>query len=114
VVRYVFKAIQPVSASETSVQVINADTVRGDGNGTYTDFKALINDAEATTEFYFYAKASDVNKDGKVTLADLALALDRYQSVDVADKAYDIDLSGVVDSLDYVIIISFIGTHSGT
>jgi hypothetical protein len=108
VAQYVFKAKQPVTADDATVKLINADTVSGDGQGGYNDVEAVLNGAEQTTVFYSYERASDVNKDGKITLADLAAALDRYQSTDVADRAYDIDLSGVVDALDFVIISSFI------
>jgi hypothetical protein len=108
VANYVFKAKQPVTVDETTVRLLNADTVKGDGNGGYIDVEASIEGAEATTSFYTYAKASDINGDGTVTLADLALALERYQSADEADRAYDIDLSGVVDTLDFIIISSFI------
>jgi hypothetical protein len=107
-VQYVFKAKLPVTADDATVKLVNADTVRGDGQGAYSDVEASIDSAESTTVLYSYEKASDVNKDGKVSLADLAAALERYQSADAADRAYDIDLSGVVDALDLVIISSFI------
>jgi predicted phosphodiesterase len=108
VAQYVFKAKQPVTVNETTVRLVNADTVKGDGSGGYVDAEASIDGAEATTSLYSYERAADVNGDGKVTLADLAMALDRYQSADEADRAYDIDLSGVVDTLDFIIISSFI------
>jgi hypothetical protein len=108
VAQYVFKAKQPVTVDATTVRVVNADTVKGNGSGGYTDVEGSIDGAELTTTLYSYEKAADVNDSGSVTLADLALALDRYQSTDEADRAYDIDLSGVVDALDFAIISSFI------
>jgi predicted phosphodiesterase len=108
VAQYVFKAKQPVTVDATTVRVVNADTVRGNGNGGYTDVEGSVDGAELTTALYSYEKAADVNGSGSVTLADLALALDRYQSAAEADRVYDIDLSGVVDALDFAIISSFI------
>jgi predicted phosphodiesterase len=113
VAKFTFKAKKPVTADGTTVKLINADTVKAViENGTITasaDVKAMIENGEAKTVFYSYEKASDIDKDGRVTLADLSLALGKYQSSNPNDRAYDIDLSGVVDLFDYVIITSFIG-----
>jgi hypothetical protein len=114
VARFIFKTKKPFTpVDDTTVKLVNADTVRATiDNGkilTSKDVAAVIAAGEATTTFYSYERASDINKDGKVTLADLSLALGKYQSNVQADRAYDIDLSGVVDTLDYVIISSFIG-----
>jgi hypothetical protein len=111
VAQFVFKAKQPVTVDETTVSLLNADTVKGDGNGdytVYTDVQASVTDAQVSTVFYSYQKASDTNGDGRVSLADLAMALERYQSDREADRAYDIDLSGVVDALDFAIISSYL------
>ena len=52
-----------------------------------------------------YKDASDVNKDGKWTLADLSIALNYYQTT---ETAYDINLDGIVNTLDYVLISEYI------
>jgi hypothetical protein len=110
---FTFKIRKPVTAVGTTVKLLRANTVRvtlEDGRIVASeDVAAVVENAETHTGFYSYKKASDINKDGKVTLADLSLALGKYQSNDSADKAYDIDLSGVVDALDFVIVSSFIG-----
>lgn len=62
--------------------------------------------SEINTEFYSYEGASDIDQDGKITLADLAIALTYYQSTE--QKAYDINLDGIVDILDYVIIADMV------
>jgi predicted phosphodiesterase len=104
-VKFTFKAIKPVTADDTTVTLVRANTASGaDGKEKAADIKT----GTAKTVFYKYSKASDIDGDGKVTLVDLALALDKYQSADPADRSYDIDLSGVVDALDFLIISSFI------
>jgi hypothetical protein len=111
VARFTFKAKQPVTADDATVTLVRANTVNAtikDGKLTEsTDVEAVIANGTATTTFYKYSDASDVNGDGHVTLADLSLTLGRYQSDDSDDRTYDIDLSGVVDTLDFVIISSF-------
>jgi hypothetical protein len=112
VAQFTFKAKQPVTADDTTVTLVRADTVNAtikDGKLTESaDVAAVIANGTATTTFHKYSNAADVNGDGKVTLADLSLALGKYQSADPADRDYDVDLSGVVDALDFVIISSFI------
>ncbi|MDR1291966.1 MAG: metallophosphoesterase [Clostridiales Family XIII bacterium] len=112
VAEFTFKVKKPVTADGATVKLVKADTVKGTiSGGKLTDSKdvaAVLQEGEATTAFYSYEKAADTNGDGKVTLADLSLALGKYQSDASEDRKYDIDLSGVVDSLDYVIISSFI------
>ncbi len=44
-------------------------------------------------------------KDGKWTLADLSIALNYYQTTEIA---YDINLDGIVNTLDYVLISEYI------
>jgi hypothetical protein len=112
VAEFTFRVKKPVTADDATVKLVKADTVKGTiVGGKLTDSKdvaAVLQEGEATTVVYSYEKAADINGDGKVTLADLSLALGKYQSDAPEDRKYDIDLSGVVDSLDYVIISSFI------
>jgi hypothetical protein len=112
VAEFTFKAKKPVVVDDTTVRLVRADTVKATiDNGKIVNSKdvaAVLTGDEAKTTFYSYEKAADINKDGKVTLADLSLALGKYQSNDPDDRKYDIDLRGVVDALDYVIISSFI------
>ena len=109
VVQFTFRAKQPVKVDDTTVSLIKANTVtRADAASSFTDVIANKTVADKTTVLYTYRKAADINKDGSVTLADLALALEHYQSTAAGDRIYDINLSGVVDALDFVIICSFI------
>lgn len=102
VVKYTFKLKEGVNVDEVSVTLTQADTV---DTTTASDVTSTIVVGEAVTKIYSYKKASDINKDGDVTLADLSVALGYYQT---AEESCDINLDGVVDSLDYVIITSFI------
>ena len=111
VVEFKFRVKKPCIVDDTTVTLTRADTVAASGIGndkTAKDISAAINTDKAVTSFYSYKKASDVNGDGKVTLADLSMAMGRYQSEDAADKKYDIDLSGKVDARDFVIISGYI------
>jgi L-amino acid N-acyltransferase YncA len=111
VATFTFRAKKPVTADSTTVRLARADTVATSGSGegkTAVDVPAVIKAGEALTSFYSYKKASDVNGDGKVTLADLSLALSRYQSVSPADKKYDVNLDGIVDAKDFIIISGYI------
>lgn len=107
VVKYTFKLKDGVTADEVSVKLTKADTVKvTEGDVVESDdVKSTIIKDTATTIIYSYEKASDINEDGKITLADLALALYYYQT---AETTCDINLDGTVNVLDYVIIASFI------
>ena len=79
--------------------------VTGEGSDiTSQDVVSTIIKGEATTTIYSYKAASDINKDGSVTLADLAIALVNYQT---AEASCDVNLDGEVNTLDYVIIASY-------
>ena len=107
VVKYVFRLKEGVKAESVTVELTKADTVDvlpGDTGTTSEDVKAFIVDGQVNTVIYSYEAASDINNDGTVTLADLSVAVAYYQT---AESSCDINLDGVVNTLDYVIITSF-------
>ena len=108
VVKYTFKLKEGAQADNISVTLTKADTVNlenTDNGATADDIKASIIKDTVNTVIYSYEDASDINNDGKVTLADLSVALTYYQ---LTERSCDINLDGVVNALDYVIITSFI------
>lgn len=108
VVKYTFKLKEGAQADNVAVTLTKADTVNlvnADNGATADDIKASIIKDTVNTVIYSYEDASDINNDGKVTLADLSVALTYYQ---LTEKSCDINLDGVVNALDYVIITSFI------
>lgn len=108
VVKYTFKLKEGAQADNISVTLTKADTVNlenTDNGATADDIKASIIKDTVNTVIYSYKEASDINNDGKVTLADLSVALTYYQ---LTERSCDINLDGVVNALDYVIITSFI------
>ncbi|MEE1281739.1 MAG: metallophosphoesterase [Acutalibacteraceae bacterium] len=108
VVKYTFKLKEGAQADNVSVTLTKADTVNlenTDNGATADDIKASIIKDTVNTVIYSYKEASDINNDGKVTLADLSVALTYYQ---LTERSCDINLDGVVNALDYVIITSFI------
>ena len=107
VVKYVFRLKEGVKAESVTVELTKADTVdvlTGDIGTTSEDVKAFIVNGQVNTVIYSYEAASDINNDGTVTLADLSVAVAYYQT---AESSCDINLDGVVNTLDYVIITSF-------
>lgn len=107
VVKYVFRLKEGVKAESVTVELTKADTVdvlTGDTGTTSEDVKAFIVNGQVNTVIYSYEAASDINNDGTVTLADLSVAVAYYQT---AESNCDINLDGVVNTLDYVIITSF-------
>lgn len=108
VVKYTFRLKEGVDVDEVTVSLTKADTVQVLQDGetvTSEDVESTMIKDEAVTTIYSYKKASDINKDGEITLADLAIALVHYQT---AETTSDINLDGVVNTLDYVIIASYI------
>ncbi len=107
VVKYTFKLKDEVDADEVSVKLVKADTVKVEANENVDadDVESTIIKDTATTVRYSYEEASDINQDTEITLADLALALYYYQT---AEASCDINLDGIVNTLDYVIIASYI------
>ena len=108
VAKYTFRLKEGVDVDEVAVTLTKADTVQvlqdGETVGS-EDVKSTMIKDEAVTTIYSYKKASDINKDEEITLADLAIALVYYQT---AETTCDINLDGVVNALDYVIIASYI------
>lgn len=108
VVKYTFKLKEDNVKDEAIVKLTKADTVEIIQNGEKVDsedVKSTMIKDEAVTTIYSYKKASDINKDGEITLADLAIALSYYQTAEVT---CDINLDGTVNTLDYVIVTSYI------
>ena len=108
VVKYTFRLKEGVDVDQVTVKLTKADTVQVLTDGETVDSEdvtSTILKGEATTIIHSYQKASDVNEDGKVTLADLSIALMYYQT---SEASCDINLDGVVNTLDYIIIASYI------
>ena len=108
-ITFTFTAKIPAVVDETTVKLTRADTVRTlieDGVVTDSlDIAAAISPAEAVTRLYSYKKASDINGDGKVTLADLSIAISYYQTI---NPQSDINLDGITDTKDFILIESYI------
>lgn len=107
IVKYTFR-LKAENVEEVSVKLTKADTVQVLQSGetiTSEDVISNIMKDLATTIIYSYEKASDINKDGEITLADLSIALVYYQTT---EKTCDINLDGVVNTLDYIMIASYI------
>lgn len=107
VATFTFRLKDGVQPGDTTVTLTRANTVQVTGEGsdiTSQDVVSTIIKGETTTTIYSYKAASDINKDGSVTLADLAIALVNYQT---AEASCDVNLDGEVNTLDYVIIASY-------
>lgn len=107
VAKFTFKMKSGVNAGETKVVLRKADSAQAiveDGKVTGAfDSLSEFNTNEVTTEIYTYANASDINKDGRITLADLSIALGNYQG---NIRKFDINLDGVINAKDFIIIIN--------
>ena len=107
VAKFTFKLKEGVDADEVNVKLVKADTVEITETEDNTDSKDVVSTivkSDVNTEIHSYEKACDINKDGKVTLADLAIALLKYQTT---DKKSDVNRDGIVNVLDYVMIQSY-------
>lgn len=98
---------ETAESGNTNVKLTKADSAQAvieDGKvvGAF-DTTPIYDSDKVDTTIYTYTKASDINGDGKITLADLSIALGNYQGT---DKKYDIDLDGVVNAKDFIIISS--------
>lgn len=107
IAKFTFKMKETAEAGNTNVKLTKADSAQAvieDGKvvGAF-DTTPVYDSDKVDTTIYTYTKASDINGDGKITLADLSIALGNYQGT---DKKYDIDLDGVVNAKDFIIISS--------
>ncbi|MDR1604200.1 MAG: metallophosphoesterase [Gracilibacteraceae bacterium] len=97
VARFIFRLKEGVAVGGTvAATLVKATTVKGDA-----DVEAVISAATVTSDVVAVVVPGDVNSDGQVTLADLALALTKYQT---NDSVCDVDGSGVVDVADFIFI----------
>jgi len=107
IAKFTFKMKETAESGNTNVKLTKADSAQAvieDGKvvGAF-DTTPIYDSDKVDTTIYTYTKASDINGDGKITLADLSIALGNYQGT---DKKYDIDLDGVVNAKDFIIISS--------
>lgn len=111
IAKFTFKLKQSAKAGTTDIKLVKADSAEAViENGKITgafDKVPLYNSNKVSTGIYTYSDASDINRDGKITLADLSIALGGYQGT---DKKYDIDLDGTVTTKDFIIISSKIAS----
>lgn len=107
VAKFTFTVKEGIEADSTVVKLVKADTVElseVEGDLDAEDIVSETVKGEVATEIYSYEKASDINKDGKITLADLAIALAKYQT---SEKKCDINRDEIVNVLDFVMIASY-------
>lgn len=107
VAKFTFTIKEGTEAENVVVKLTKADTVELSDIEDQLNAEDIVSDsvkAEVTTEIYSYKRASDINKDGKITLADLAIALTKYQT---SEKKCDINRDEIVNVLDYVMIASY-------
>ena len=76
-----------------------------EGGGIADEYNAEITKASVETVLHSMEKACDINGDGRVTLSDLSLSLSDFQT---EEGRSDINLDGVVDTADYIIITRYI------
>ena len=109
VAKFTFKMKSTANLENTEVKLVKADIaeaiVEDDKVTGAFDRVPNFNTDKVITQIYSYKKASDINKDNKVSLADLSIALANYKGT---DGKCDIDLSGIVDTKDFIIISSYI------
>ncbi len=107
IAKFIFELKEGTDAEDVVVKLTKADTVQVSESEDQLNAEDIVSEsvkAEVTTEIYSYRRASDINKDGKITLADLAIALAKYQT---SEKKCDINRDGIVNVLDYVMIASY-------
>ena len=104
VLQVVLKLNEKAAPGSTKLAIKSINTSATNGEGTF-EGPVAIAVGEDTVEIISYRAASDINGDGLVTLADLSIALSKYQST---DASCDIDRSGTVDTADFIILTGFI------
>ena len=104
VLQVVLKLKEGATTGNTNLSIQSINTAVTNEDGTFEGTVA-ITDGEDTVEVISYRAAADINQDGSVTLADLSIALSKYQT---ADTVCDIDRSGTVDTADFIILAEFI------
>lgn len=104
VMQIVLKLKEGATAGNTDITIQNINTAVTNDDGTF-EGPVAITDGEETVEAVSYRDAADINNDGSVTLADLSIALNNYQT---NNADCDIDGSGVVDTADFIIMTGFI------
>ncbi len=105
--QFKIKADAPMGDTKVTLSKMNmGQAVTQDGTVTGAfDVTPNKGNAEVIISVYSYFGASDINGDGKVTIADLSIALANYQST--TNTKCDIDRNGVVDTADFILISSF-------
>lgn len=107
VAKFTFKMKETAEAGNTNVKLTKADSAQAvveDGKITGAfDTTPIYDTDKVSTEIYTYTKAADINGDGKITLADLSITLGNYQGT---NTKCDINLDGVIDAKDFIIISS--------
>lgn len=107
VATFTFTLKEGVEVDSVLTKLVKADTVELSEVEEEVNAEDVASDtvkSEVATEIYSYEKASDINKDGRVTLADLAIALAEYQT---SEEKCDINRDGIVNVLDYVMLASY-------
>lgn len=104
VLQVVMKLKEGAATGNTNLSIQSINTATTNEDGTFEGPVAIM-DGVDTVEVISYRAAADINKDGSVTLADLSIALSKYQT---ADAACDIDRGGIVDAADFIILTGFI------
>lgn len=104
VLQITLKLKEGATPGNTELKIQSINTAATSEDGTF-EGPVSIADGEDTVEVISYQAAADINQDGSVTLADLSIALSKYQT---ADTACDIDRSGTVDTADFIILTGFI------
>ena len=104
VLQVVMRLKEGAATGNTNLSIQSVNTAVTNEDGTF-EGPVAITDGEETVEVISYRAASDINEDGAVTLADLSMAVSKYQT---EDAACDIDRSGTVDTADFIILTGFI------
>lgn len=105
IMQVVLKLKDGVETGVTELALDSINTAVSGSNGAFESFLTVGDSGAQELEIISYAELSDFNGDGKVTLADLSIAVMNYRN---GDTIYDIDRSGVVDGNDLVIIAGLI------